>query len=88
MKQRPHPLTFATLLVACVAVMTAPASSAPAAKSVDAAQVERLIVTRGLLEKANDDQLRGVIAHALAHEDLGRTSSSARGIGGTSWPKP
>jgi len=115
-KRRPHPWTFAILLVACVAVMTAPASSAPASKSVDAAQVERLqrvmiplikgmnrplpldkvrvglsdddhinaanagsgqfIVTRGLLEKANDDQLRGVIAHELAHEDLGHVAKT------------
>ena len=116
MKRRPHPWTFAILLVACVAVMTAPARSAPASKSVDAAQVERLqrvmiplikgmnrplpldkvrvglsdddhinaanagsgqfIVTRGLLEKANDDQLRGVIAHELAHEDLGHVAKT------------
>jgi Zn-dependent protease with chaperone function len=31
----------------------------------------QFLVTRGLLEKANDDQLRGVLAHELAHEDLG-----------------
>ena len=28
-------------------------------------------VTRGLLEQASDDQLRGVLAHEIAHEDLG-----------------
>jgi predicted Zn-dependent protease len=28
-------------------------------------------VTTGLLRRANDDQLRGVLAHEIAHEDLG-----------------
>lgn len=28
-------------------------------------------VTTGLLEKANDEQLRGILAHELAHADLG-----------------
>jgi metalloprotease len=28
------------------------------------------LVTTGLLERANDDQLRGVMAHELAHQDL------------------
>ena len=28
-------------------------------------------VTRGLLAKANDNQLRGVLAHEIAHADLG-----------------
>lgn len=28
-------------------------------------------VTTGLLRQANDDQLRGVLAHEIAHEDLG-----------------
>jgi metalloprotease len=28
------------------------------------------LVTTGLLQKANDDQLRGVMAHELAHQDL------------------
>jgi predicted Zn-dependent protease len=33
-------------------------------------------VTRGLLEKANDDQLRGVLAHELAHDDLGHVAKA------------
>jgi len=33
-------------------------------------------VTRGLLEKANDDQLRGVFAHELAHDDLGHVAKA------------
>src|SRR5512132_1371674 len=28
-------------------------------------------VTAGLLQKANDDQLMGVLAHEVAHDDLG-----------------
>lgn len=31
-------------------------------------------VTRGLLEKASDDQLLGVLAHEVAHEDLGHVA--------------
>jgi predicted Zn-dependent protease len=31
----------------------------------------QFIVTTGLLEKANDEQLRGVLAHEIAHDDLG-----------------
>ncbi|HWO42253.1 MAG TPA: M48 family metalloprotease [Candidatus Eisenbacteria bacterium] len=31
----------------------------------------QFIVTTGLLEKANDDQLRGVLAHEIAHDRLG-----------------
>jgi predicted Zn-dependent protease len=31
-------------------------------------------VTSGLLQKASDDQLRGVLAHEIAHEDLGHVA--------------
>lgn len=31
----------------------------------------QFFVTSGLLRQANDDQLRGVLAHEIAHEDLG-----------------
>jgi predicted Zn-dependent protease len=31
-------------------------------------------VTTGLLQKANDDQLRGVLAHEIAHDDLGHVA--------------
>jgi len=31
-------------------------------------------VTRGLLAKASDEQLRGVLAHEIAHEDLGHVA--------------
>jgi putative metalloprotease len=31
----------------------------------------QFVVTSGLLDKANDDQLRGVLAHEIAHDDLG-----------------
>jgi predicted Zn-dependent protease len=29
------------------------------------------VITTGLLNRANDDQLRGVLAHEIAHDDLG-----------------
>jgi metalloprotease len=35
-------------------------------------------VTTGLLEKANDDQLRGVMAHETAHADLGHVAKAQR----------
>jgi predicted Zn-dependent protease len=35
-------------------------------------------VTTGLLEKASDDQLRGVLAHELAHDDLGHVAKAQR----------
>ena len=33
-------------------------------------------VTTGLLEKASDEQLRGVLAHEIAHDDLGHSASA------------
>lgn len=36
----------------------------------------QFMFTRGLLEKASDDQLRGVIAHELAHQDLGHVAKT------------
>jgi predicted Zn-dependent protease len=33
-------------------------------------------VTTGLLERANDDQLRGVLAHEVAHADLGHVAKA------------
>jgi Zn-dependent protease with chaperone function len=39
-------------------------------------------VTRGLLEKANDEQLAGVLAHEIAHDDLKHVAQAqARGAG-------
>ncbi len=35
-------------------------------------------VTTGLLEKANDDQLRAVMAHEIAHADLGHVAKAQR----------
>ena len=35
-------------------------------------------VTTGLLQKANDDQLQGVLAHELAHDDLGHVAKAQR----------
>lgn len=52
-------------------------------------------VTSGLLQKASDDQLRGILAHEIAHADLGhvnkmQTVSAGVGIGaallGAIWP--
>jgi putative metalloprotease len=40
------------------------------------------IVTTGLLDRANDDQLRGVLAHEIAHDQLGHaTRVQALGAG-------
>jgi putative metalloprotease len=36
----------------------------------------KFYVTAGLLEKANDDQLRGVLAHEVAHADLGHVAKA------------
>ena len=33
-------------------------------------------VTSGLLQKASDDNLRGVLAHELAHDDLGHVAKA------------
>ena len=33
-------------------------------------------ITMGLLQRANDDQLRGVLAHEIAHEDLGHVAKA------------
>jgi predicted Zn-dependent protease len=44
----------------------------------------RFFVTTGLLEKANDDRLRAVLAHEIAHEDLNHVAKAqvlATGIG-------
>ena len=38
----------------------------------------RFYVTRGLLEKASDTQLRGVMAHEVAHADLGHVAKAQR----------
>ena len=41
-------------------------------------------VTTGLLQKANDEQLRAILAHEIAHEDLGhvaRSQTLAAGMG-------
>jgi len=35
-------------------------------------------VTRGLLNQANDDQLRAVLAHEVAHNDLGHVAKAQR----------
>jgi Zn-dependent protease with chaperone function len=36
----------------------------------------QFMVTTGLLQKANDDQLQGVLAHEVAHEDLGHVAKA------------
>jgi putative metalloprotease len=36
----------------------------------------KFYVTTGLLERANDDQLRGVLAHEVAHADLGHVAKA------------
>jgi putative metalloprotease len=34
----------------------------------------QFVVTTGLLQRANDEQLRGILAHEIAHDDLGHPS--------------
>jgi len=34
----------------------------------------QFLVTAGFLQRANDDQLRGVLAHEIAHQDLGHAA--------------
>jgi Zn-dependent protease with chaperone function len=36
----------------------------------------QFLVTMGLLQRANDDQLRGVLAHEVAHQDLGHVAKA------------
>jgi len=33
-------------------------------------------VTTGLVQKANDEQLRGILAHEIAHDDLGHVAKA------------
>jgi putative metalloprotease len=49
-------------------------------KSINAANAGNgeFYVTRGLLDRANDDQLRAVLAHEMAHEDLGHVAKAQR----------
>jgi Zn-dependent protease with chaperone function len=36
----------------------------------------QFLVTMGLLQRANDEQLRGVLAHEVAHQDLGHVAKA------------
>jgi Zn-dependent protease with chaperone function len=36
----------------------------------------QFLVTAGLLRRANDEQLRGVMAHEIAHQDLGHVAKA------------
>jgi Zn-dependent protease with chaperone function len=46
--------------------------------SINAANAgnSQFMVTTGLLQKANDDHLQGVLAHEVAHEDLGHVAKA------------
>jgi metalloprotease len=49
-------------------------------KSVNAANAGNgeFYVTRGLLDRANDEQLRAIMAHEFAHNDLGHVAKAQR----------
>jgi Zn-dependent protease with chaperone function len=47
----------------------------PAINAANAGEA-RFFVTRGLLEKAGDRELAGVLAHEIAHEDLGHVAKA------------
>jgi putative metalloprotease len=49
-------------------------------KSINAANAGNgeFYVTRGLLDRANDDQLRAIMAHEFAHNDLGHVARAQR----------
>jgi Zn-dependent protease with chaperone function len=46
--------------------------------SINAANAgdSQFMVTTGLLQKANDDQLQAIMAHEVAHEDLGHVAKA------------
>jgi len=53
-----------------------------AAINAASAGAGQFLVTTGLLRQASDDQLRGVLAHEIAHEDLGHpTKAQVLGAG-------
>ena len=49
-------------------------------KSINAANAGNgeFYVTRGLLDRANDEQLRAIMAHEFAHNDLGHVAKAQR----------
>ena len=49
-------------------------------KSINAANAGNgeFYVTRGLLNRANDEQLRAILAHEMAHNDLGHVAKAQR----------
>jgi putative metalloprotease len=62
LKASNHPSQFSRITVKIVADPSINAGSAGGGQ---------FLITSGLLDKANDEQLRGVLAHEIAHEDLG-----------------